>query len=256
MSDTFFTVYRTARWDTSFSLWGKEHLIWLGIFCVLAVLLLIPYRRMGDMGRLRTLHALTALLFADELLKHLFLLRLGEEDVDYLPLHLCSVGLFVCIWYAIRPNRYAGELLFAVSLPGAAVALLFPGWSVLPPWSFLSIHSFTFHMLLCLIPLALLVSGELKPHPGRLWFCMLFLVGTAIPVWFLDRRWGTNFYFLTYPGTGNPLVWFEARFGNPGYQIGLPVCAAILWAVEYGILALARLVGRIRQKPDGQGASD
>lgn len=248
MSDPLFTVYRTARWDASFSIWGREHWIWLGIFCLLALTFLPLYRRMGRRGRRRALLALTGLLLADEAFKHILLLWLGEEDVDYLPLHLCSVGLFVCLWYAIRPNRYAGELLFAVSLPGAAVALLFPGWSVLPPWSLLSVHSFTFHMFLCLIPLALLVSGELKPDPRRLWLCMLFLVVTAIPIWFLDRRWGTNFYFLTYPGTGNPLVWFEARFGNPGYQIGLPVCAALLWTVQYGITLLVRRTRRKEQK--------
>ena len=244
MRDTLFTVYRTASWDTSFALWGREHLIWLGLFCVSAAVLLPLYRRMGKIGRRRALLVLTGLLLADEAFKHLLLLALGEEDVDYLPLHLCSIGLFVCLWYAVHPNRYAGELLFAVSLPGAAVALLFPGWSVLPPWSLLSVHSFTFHMFLCLIPLALLASSELKPDPKRLWFCMLFLIVTAVPVWFVDRRFGTNFYFLTYPGVGNPLVWFEERFGNPGYQIGLPVCAAILWAVQYGI---ALSVRRIRE---------
>ncbi|MBQ3956343.1 MAG: hypothetical protein II680_10660, partial [Clostridia bacterium] len=68
------------------------------------------------------------------------------------------------------------------------------------------------------------------------------------PIWFVDRRWGTNFYFLTYPGTGNPLAWFEARFGNPGYQIGLPVCTGILWAAMYGIPALVRLVLRGRKE--------
>ena len=248
MDNPFFTVYRTARWDTSFPLWGRAHLLWLGAFLAALLLLLIPYRRMGERGRRRTILVLTGLLLADELAKHGFLLWLGEEDVDYLPLHLCSVGLFVCLWYALRPNRYAGELLFAVSLPGAAIALLFPGWSVLPARSFLTIHSFTFHILLCLIPLLLLSSGELKPDPRRLWFCAAFLLVTAIPVWLLDKRWGTNFYFLTYPGTGNPLVWFEARFGNPGYQIGLPVCTGILWIVQYGLYGAVRAVGKRRGK--------
>ena len=254
MTGGLFTVYRTARWDSSFPLWGRDHLIWLGLFCVLAAVVLPLCRRMKAKRRRWTLLALTGLLLADEAFKHILLLLLGEEDVDYLPLHLCSVGLFVCLWYAVRPNRYAGELLFAVCLPGAAVALLFPGWSVLPAWSLLSVHSFTFHMLLCLIPLALLASGELRPDPRRLWFCMLFLVGTAVPVWFLDRLWGTNFYFLTYPGTGNPLVWFEARFGNPGYQIGLPVCAALLWAVQYGVVALIRSLRKRGRKNGGMTA--
>jgi len=247
MDNPFFTVYRTASWDTSFPFWGRVHLSWLAAFLCSLLLLALFYRRLGETGRRRMILCLTGLLLADELLKHAFLLALGEEDVDYLPLHLCSVGLFICLWYAIHPNRYAGELLFAVCLPGAAIALLFPGWSVLPARSFLTIHSFTFHILLCLIPLLLLAGGELVPDPRRLWFCMAFLLVTAIPVWLLDRRWGTNFYFLTYPGVGNPLVWFEARFGNPGYQIGLPVCAGILWIIQYGLYAVIRVFQKRRR---------
>ena len=238
MDNPFFTVYRTASWDTSFPFWGRVHLSWLAAFLCSLLLLALFYRRLGETGRRRMILCLTGLLLADELLKHAFLLALGEEDVDYLPLHLCSVGLFICLWYAIHPNRYAGELLFAVCLPGAAIALLFPGWSVLPARSFLTIHSFTFHILLCLIPLLLHSGGELVPDPRRLWFCLAFLVLTAIPVWLLDRKWGTNFYFLTYPGVG-----------NPGYQIGLPVCAGILWLIQYGLLAVIRAL-RNRRRGD------
>ena len=248
MPASFFTVYRTASWDTAFRLWSPTHLGWLAASAVFLAVLLSLYRRAGETNRRRTLLALTALLWADELAKHAFLLYLGEEDVDYLPLHLCSIGLFVCLAYAVRPGPWSGELLYAVSLPGAAIALLFPGWSSLPPQSFLTIHSFTFHLLLAAIPLCLLVSGEVKPSARRLWFCALFLLVTAIPIWFIDRRWGTNFYFLTYPGTGNPLVWFEDRFGNPGYQIGLPICTGILWAAMYGIPALCRLIRQGKRK--------
>lgn len=240
MSDSFFTVYRTASWSSSFPLWGRTHLMWLGGFAVLLLIVLPLYARAGEKARRVSLCIMTGLLAADELFKHGMLLRLGEEDVDYLPLHLCSVGLFFCLWYAVHPDRWAGELLFAVSLPGAAVALLFPGWSILPPESFLTIHSFTFHMLLCLIPLCLLASGEIRPDARRLWFCALFLAVTAVPIRFLDKKWGTNFYFLNFAGTGNPLSWFEDRLGNPGYLVGLPICIAVLWGVMYGILALIR----------------
>ena len=103
------------------------------------------------------------------------------------------------------------------------------------------------HILLVLIPLCLAGSGEIRPRAKRLWFPALFLAATAIPVWFVDRAYGTNFYFLTYPGTGNPLGWFERVFGNPGYQIGLPVLTGLLWLALYGGLGIARLLRR--EKP-------
>lgn len=240
----FYRVYRTARAGEGFPLWGPYHLSWLAGSALFLVLLLIVCRRSGTRARRGILLTLTGLLTADELFKHAMLLLLGEEGADYLPLHLCSVGLFVCLWYAVKPGVLPGELLYAVSLPGAAVALLFPGWSDLPPESFLTVHSFTFHLLLAAIPLCLLVSGEIRPRAKRLWFCAAFLLVTAVPVWLVDRKYGTNFYFLTYPGRGNPLELFALVFGDPGYQIGLPVCTALLWLGMYGIPALIRRIFR------------
>ena len=248
MSDSFSIVYRTAGWDDGFPIWGTAHLLWLAGFLAFLLILLPLYLNAGEKGRRWTILTLTSLLLADELAKHAFLLIIGEEDVDYLPLHLCSIGLFICIWYAVHPNPWAGELLFAVSLPGAAVALLFPGWSCLPPLSFLSIHSFTFHILLAAIPLCLLVSGEIRPSAKRLWFCFAFLVVTAIPVWFIDRKYGTNFYFLTYPGTGNPLTWFESKLGTPGYLVGLPICLGVVWTGMYGIVYLVRGIMKMKNE--------
>ena len=252
MDSSFSVVYRTASSSDGFPFWGTVHLAWLGAFLALCLILLPLSRRMTGRARLGTVRILTALLLLDEAAKHVFLFAVGEQDVDYLPLHLCSIGLFICLWYAVRPNPWAGEILFAVSLPGAAVALLFPGWSALPASSFLAVHSFSFHILLALIPLFLLASGDFVPCARRLWFCAAFLLVTAIPIWLLDRRWGTNFYFLTYPGIGNPLVWFEERFGNPGYQIGLPVMAGLLWLAMYGIPALFRLIRRAAKRNGGK----
>ena len=248
MSESFTVVYRTAGVSDGFPFWGAVHLTWLGVLAVLCAALCVLARRGSEKTKKAVFFTLTALLLLDEAAKHVFLFAIGEQAPDYLPLHLCSIGLFVCLWYALRPNPWAGELLFAVSLPGALIALAFPGWADLPASSFLAWHSFTFHILLALIPIFLLASGELKPNAKRLWFCALFLLVTAIPIWFVDRRFGTNFYFLTYPGRGNPLGWFEKLFGNPGYQIGLPILAGAFWLAEYGILALLRRSGRAKSE--------
>ncbi len=242
MNESFFVVYRTAGASDGFPFWGAAHLVWLGVLLALCAALCVFARRGSEKAKKAVFFTLVSLLLLDEAAKHVFLFLTGEQAADYLPLHLCSVGLFICFWYALRPNPWAGELLFAVSLPGALIALAFPGWSDLPASSFLAWHSFTFHILLALIPVFLLASGELKPSVKRLWFCAVFLLVTAIPIWFVDRRFGTNFYFLTYPGRGNPLGWFEKLFGNPGYQIGLPILAGAFWLVEYGVLSLARRV--------------
>ena len=48
--------------------------------------------------------------------------------------------------------------------------------------------------------------------------------------------WSTNFMFLESASEGNPLYFFEQRFGN--HLIGFPVLAVAVLAVMYGPLTV------------------
>ena len=51
MPASFFTVYRTASWDTGFLLWSPTHLGWLAASVVFLAVLLPLYRRAGERDR-------------------------------------------------------------------------------------------------------------------------------------------------------------------------------------------------------------
>ena len=227
------TVYETAVRGGGIPLFGQAHLLWLAGGGAFTAFSLRSYRRADAAGRQLRLRALAAALLVDEGLKYAVVLLAGHANAAYLPLHLCSIAMFVCLAYALHPSPEAGEFLYAVCLPGAAAALLFPGWLALPADSLLSVHSFSYHILLLTFILLPLSASEIRPNARRLPGCALALLSMLPPVYAVNCACGTNFFFLSAPGDGNPLAVFESVLGNPGYLAALPLLCGAVWALLY-----------------------
>lgn len=238
---------------TEKSFWGTEytlpegagfrhfcvgHLLWLGLAAVLCAAVWLAFRR-RKMLPARLMRVFAALLVLDELFKYYIALRSGVFAPSFLPLHLCSINIFLITADALRPNPYLRELLYAECLPGAAMALVFPGWAYLPIKNALCIHSFSAHILLLLYPVLLLAEG-FRPNFHRLARTFPMVLAAAALAYGFNAVFGTNFMFLRYAGTGNPLAWLESLVGTPGYLIGIPVIAALCWAVMYGVPCLVQ----------------
>ena len=229
---------------------GPEHLCWLAALLVAGALVLWAIRReparCGKIGRV-----LAVLLVLDELFKQGMLLAFGNWEAQYLPLHMCSINIFVAVANEVRSTRLTRALLYATCIPAAVMALLFPTWVRLPVLNFMSIHSFTVHGLLLLYPLALWVGGQLKPQPRDLWRVAAFYVVILPFIYVFNKRFDTNFMFLNFAAPGTPLVLFENWLGNPGYLLGIPVLLGLIWAVMYVPLVLYRR--RVSPKAPSQG---
>ncbi len=239
--DTGFTIPE----GKGFPLFGPGHLAWLGLLVFLCVFLGLKYRGWDERRRARCRRALAALLVLDEFFKYAVALAAGRFRLDFLPLHLCSINIFVIAADAVKPRDVLREVLYAVCLPGAFFAMAFPGWAYLPICNALCIHSFTAHILLFLYPF-LLICGGFRPSFRRFLKTLPFCLAAVAGVYVFNQAFGTNFMFLSYAGEGNPLTWFEARLGNPGYLVGIPLIAALCWALLYGVPPLLRRLKRRR----------
>lgn len=231
----------------AFELFGPVHLFWLGLCAFLCAGGSVLFRRLGPAGRQRVLRVLTLLLLADELLKDVSSLATGQFVWAFLPFHLCSINLFVCVWYALRPHPLAAEVLYALCLPGAAAALLFPSWQALPLWNVMHLHSSTVHTMLVLFPV-LLLAGGFRPDVRRLpKVCAVFgldLLAAAL----VNHLCGTNFMFLRGSYGNAALRLIEQVFGTgPGYLAGLALIVCAVWAALYAPWVIAGR--RKKEKP-------
>lgn len=132
------------------------------IFCAVLV-----FKRLSTAGRNRFLTVLTVLLLLDELAKYAIAIGTDDWYWGYLPLHLCSINIFVCLAYTLTKKDFFAEILYCLCLPGAAIALLVPTWNDLPVLNGMHLHSASVHIMLVMYPVLLLANG-FRPDYRRL----------------------------------------------------------------------------------------
>ena len=223
-----------------FAHYGTLHLCWLAAFVAVAVLNCILYRRLNERGRKIWRIVVASLLVLDEIYKQIPLFVNGLFTLEYLPLHLCSINIFVIVFHALKPTKYVGNYLYTVCIPGAMAALLFPTWNALPGANYMLIHSFTVHILLALYPIVLTVTGEIKPELKELPKALLLLTGLALFALICNLLMDANFMFLMYADPGNPLYLFKELWGS--HLLGFPVIIAGVLLVMHTPWVIAKKI--------------
>ena len=227
----FLDTTETIVSGVGFAHFGTLHLIWLFFFVLITAICCVWYNKQDQSGRERARKRIAILLVADELFKVVCLLIGGRYRAGYLPLHLCSINIFLIAIHAWRPSKILGGYLYTVGIPGAMAALLFPSWTSLPLGNFMHLHSFTVHILLAVYPIMLLSAGDIVPDVKQVHKYLLLLVGMAIPIYGINLLLDTNFMFLMSADAGNPLYIFEQLWGNHLY--GYPILIAAVLIVMY-----------------------
>jgi hypothetical integral membrane protein (TIGR02206 family) len=214
-----------------FQAFGLTHILWLLAGLLLCIAACIFYRKLSTDKRKIMLTVLGAYIFLQEMAKNLVLIFLGEFSWGYLPFHLCGINILLIAFDTIKQTKVVRSFLYYFAIPGAALALLFPNWTAMPVWNFFHIHSFTIHILLVLYPLLLVTTNQVSTDLKSALQGTLLLVAMAIPVYFLNLLWDTNFMFLMQPDSGNPLEMFEKLLGSHlwGFPILLPVVILVMY---------------------------
>ena len=205
--------------------------MWIALFLVATVIMCIVYKKSDDKKRKRIRLILAALLIADEIFKIVGLASHGNYTPSYLPLHLCSINIFVIALHSAHPTKTLSNFLYTVCIPASIAALLFPTWTKLPLANFMHIHSFTVHILLALYPIMITYAGEVKPKLKDLPQTLLLLLDFAAVALLTNLIFDTNFMFFASASKGNPLYYFEQAFGS--HLIGYPVLIAAVLLVMY-----------------------
>lgn len=227
----FFLTSDSIPSGVGFQAFGPTHILWLLAGLLLCVGSCILYRNLSADQRKIVLRVLGSFIFLLEVVKDLVLICLHEFGWENLPFHLCGINILLIAFDTIKHSKVVRSFLYYFSIPGAALALLFPNWTEMPVWNFFHIHSFTIHILLVLYPLLLVTSGQVATDLKSALQGTLLLVGMAIPVYFLNLLWDTNFMFLMQPDSGNPLEMFEKLLGSHlwGFPILLPVVILVMY---------------------------
>ena len=231
--EDFFRVHHEFVNYAGGKLYDLVHLSWLLGIVIIIKLVSDFYVRLDQNKRDRFKKQFAIALLLIELSRHLLIAVKGYYSVVELPLHLCSMMIFLSAIQAFFKNKYLNETLFLLSLPGAIAALIFPDWVSHPQFIFTSVHSYLTHTLLVMYTWMQIRSREIQPNIKNMPVVALGLAIIVPPMFFLNKAWHTNFYFLNVPSPGSPLVLFEQIFGNPGYIFGIILLLFAIWLSEY-----------------------
>jgi hypothetical integral membrane protein (TIGR02206 family) len=110
-----------------FRLFGPWHLTALSLIFLLNLWLIVRGNRLGARARRRWRYGLAAVLLIDEAILHAWKAGTGQWTLQtMLPLHLCSVLIFLSAIMLIRKDKRIYEFAYFLGIAGATQALLTP----------------------------------------------------------------------------------------------------------------------------------
>ena len=226
-----------------FQLFGKEHIAMLTVIAVLTAIVVVIYVR-HEKIRHRLLLVIAFLLPIMEVVKIILLTSWGQMGLGFLPLHLCSLAIYlfppVAIMKPGKARNVIGGFCCTVLLPATIAALLFPDWTMYPITGIMSLLSFAWHTLQLMLPLCLLITGEIRPVFRDLWKSILMLFVFAIPIYLFDRITAYNYWFLLQPEPGTPLERLYQAFGEKGYLAAFAGLAVAVICATQGVISVVR----------------
>ncbi len=235
----FLDTVKTIPKGLGFQHFDLCHIQWLVLFAGCIVVFSGLYRRWDEKKRRIFRIVLATLIVGNEIFKQVCL-QLGDTfTVNYLPLHLCSINIFLVAVHAFKPSKTLDNFLYAICIPAALLALFFPTWTKLPFLNFNHLHSFTVHIMLALYPIVLTIGGDIRPNVRQIPKSLLLLLGFAAVALVVNFTLDTNYMYLMSAPKGTPLVWFENTFGT--HLIGFPVLLVAILALMYApVIVLER----------------
>lgn len=242
MSDYFWKQYEDLPPGLGYMRFSAEHIVTLLILGVLLVLI-VRLLTASDARRAASMKVLPWIMVGLEVFKDAFLVSAGHFGVGYLPLHLCSLGVFVFIAASLsktdRWRMILSEIACVLIVPGTIAALLFPDWAHLyPVFNFMNLYGYVWHGMLLLYPVMMVKSGWSHLSVRHAHYVWIFMIGAAIPVYIFDRAAGCNYMFVNWPPKGTPLEWIAQITGEGLYLVGYAVFAFIVIGLIYAGIGL------------------
>ncbi|MBO4235832.1 MAG: TIGR02206 family membrane protein [Firmicutes bacterium] len=230
--DYFFSGPDDVPEDALWHAYGWQHFLWLIVMGLIIFFSCRAFRKADYKTQTKVLRGVAIFILIQEIVKDILFWYAGLITVEHLPLHFCGISIFFSLWYAFKPNELNAAYVYGMSMPGALCALIFPNWTNFPLIHFSSINSFTIHAELILFALLAVTSGRLVPNIKKIPKLFAVIVAMAIPIYFLNKAWGTNFMFISDPSPGSPLMPLYDMFGD-GYVIAAAVLLLIVWVIIF-----------------------
>ena len=237
------TVDSTAE-DTSFKMFGMQHIVPLSILAVLFALIFILFKK-KEKSHVIFAYVCSMLIIVGDIASRIWLIQNGTFRASYdMALHMCDIsGVMIPIFLFMKPGKMRDKmynLLFIWGLGGALMALLTPEMG---GYAFPSYYYFNFFIKHSMIIFGVLIATffyGMRPNIKYLGWVMIVSTAIVAVVYGIDQLVQVippyepgNYMFLSYPPTGGSLIDLLVDiFGpSPYYIIGLEIIGALIYMI-------------------------
>ncbi|WP_028593391.1 TIGR02206 family membrane protein [Paenibacillus assamensis] len=216
----------------TFQAFSSAHLGALLLFAVSIILLYVCRFWLRDEKRSkRTRFTLIGLLILAEVSLNIWYVAGGVYDAaDTLPLELCSISLYLCVFMLLFRSRFIFSIVYFTGIGGALQALLTPALGFpFPHFRFLQF--FLAHIVIILAVLYMVWVEKYRPTWKSVGLAMVFLNVLLVVVGSINYLTGGNYMFLARkPETASLL---DVLGPYPWYIISLEAVAFIMFIILY-----------------------
>ncbi len=162
------------------------HFLMIGIFAILAFLIIFFFRKMSVKRVGHCMLAISIFITVVEIAKITYRVIDDQPAGDWIPLYYCSLFIFAS-WFCNLKNEWLRSVGCSfITMGGACAAIIFtlyPSTSlnIYPLWHFESIYSYIYHLLMFTSGVIMVTSGFYKPKREHALHYFVFLFLAAIP---------------------------------------------------------------------------
>ena len=226
----FFSVEFT---DIPLQIFGPKHLSVVAIF-VLVWLSFIYFRKVWGEKEQKTIRIVLAIALAvNEIGLHIWSAYWGIWNIQtMLPLHLCSVMVWITVYTALTDNRSLYEFCYFLGIGGALQAFLTPADAAMydiPHYRIM--QTLIAHGLLITIPIYMTVVEGFRPTLASFKRIFIWTNIYMVVIFFLNRVIGSNYLFIAQKPPSPTLM--DALSPWPWYIPQLEVVAFAMLFILY-----------------------
>ncbi|MGP4071755.1 YwaF family protein [Piscibacillus sp. B03] len=226
-------LYSFNREVYPFEMFTFEHIMMLIITVVLIMGLYFFREEIRNQFRRSVKFILITLLILSEAIFHVWFIIHDRWDITInLPLQLCSISLYLCVWMLITKSNNVFEVAFFISMTGAAIAIITPelffGFPHLRFFQF-----FIAHIVIVLSCFYMLWVERLALTFRSVIKAFLILNAIAFVVYWVNQWLGSNYMFLANQPSNASIIDFLGPY--PWYIVSLEAIAVALFLIIFFI---------------------
>ena len=226
-----------------FVLFSTSHLIAIGITILFNLGFLFLRRSPDQRPRLAVRYTMAALLIINETLWHIWNLVTGQWTVQtMLPLHVCSVFVFLCAIMLVTRNYRIYEFAYFLGIAGATQAILTPDLGIYDFPHFRYYQVFVSHGLIVSSAVYMTLVEGFRPTWRSLGRVILWSNVYMVFVGIVNALIGSNYMFIAHKPETASLM--DVLGPWPWYILALEAIGFVLFFLLYIPFALHDLTVR------------